>query len=198
MPRGESTRDWERTVVGEHLASTDYHFVDRWRVEGNVEEVAEVLKDAADYPRWWRAVYLNVRVHDKGDKDGIGETGAVHAKGWLPYTIRFDYRVTDSRYPHGFSLDARGDLTGRGVWTLEQDGRWVNVTYEWTVRADKAILRYGSLLLKPIFRSNHIWTMRKGEESMRLELARRRARTDDLAWLKAAVAEYRERGTPTL
>jgi predicted TIM-barrel fold metal-dependent hydrolase len=30
------------------------------------------------------------------------------------------------------------------------------------------------------------------------EAARRRARTDDLAWLKAAIAEYRAHGTPTL
>ncbi len=167
------------TCGDSNLATTDYHFVDRWRVQGTVEEVAEVLKVAADYPRWWRAVYLDVHVHEKGDKDGIGETGAVLAKGWLPYTIRFDYRVTESRYPHGFSLDARGDLTGRGIWTLQQDGPWVSVTYDWTVSADKPLLRRLSFLLKPIFRSNHNWTMRKGEESMRLELTRRRARTED-------------------
>ena len=161
------------------MASTDYHFIDRWRVQETVEEVAEILKDAQDYPRWWRAVYLDVRVIERGNEDGVGETGAVHAKGWLPYTIRFNYRVTESRYPHGFSLDARGDLTGRGVWAFVQDGPWVNITYDWTIRADKPLLRYASFLLKPVFRSNHIWTMKKGEESLKLELARRRARTPE-------------------
>lgn len=161
------------------MASTDYHFVDRWRVMGTVEEVADVIKDAPDYPRWWRAVYLDVRRIEPGNEDGMGETGAVHAKGWLPYTIRFNYRVTESRYPHGFSLDARGDLTGRGIWTFVQDGSWVNITYDWTIRADKPLLRRLSFLLKPIFRSNHIWTMKKGEESLRLELARRRGRTPE-------------------
>ena len=32
-------------------------------------------------------------------------------------------------------------------------------------------------LLRPLFAANHHWAMRKGEESLRLELARRRAAT---------------------
>ena len=34
------------------------------------------------------------------------------------------------------------------------------------------------LLLKPAFRWNHDWAMRRGEESLGLELARRRAAAD--------------------
>jgi hypothetical protein len=157
--------------------NSDYHFLDRWRVKGSVEEVAEILSNAPDLARWWPSTYLDVRVLSRGDERGRGEIGAVHAKGWLPYTIRFKYRLTDERYPYGFSLDAWGDLTGRGEWRFEQDGPWVNVTYEWRVRADKPLLRYSTFALSPLFRSNHNWTMKKGEESLRLEPARRRART---------------------
>ena len=32
---------------------------------------------------------------------------------------------------------ARGDLDGRGEWQLKQDGEWVVVKYDWTVRATK-------------------------------------------------------------
>ena len=72
-------------------------------------------------------------------------------------------------------LEAWGDFHGRGIWTLEEVGPVANVTYDWKIRADKPLLRYLSFLLKPIFATNHRWAMAKGEKSLKLELARRRA-----------------------
>ena len=84
-------------------------------------------------------------------------------------------------------MDAAGDLEGQGIWTFEQDGRFVNVTYDWTIRANKPIIEKLSFVLKPIFRSNHNWSMKRGEESLRLELLRRRAKSEeDLARIPAA------------
>ncbi len=160
------------------MAATDYHFVDRWRVRGTVEEVADVLKDGPDMARWWPSTYREVRVIEPGDEHGVGQHGSVRAAGWLPYTIQFEYRVTESRYPHGFSLDAWGDLTGRGRWDFTQDGEFVDITYDWRIRSEKPLLRRLSFLLKPVFRSNHTWTMKNGERSLRIELARRRAAGD--------------------
>ena len=80
-------------------------------------------------------------------------------------------------YPTGFALEAWGDFTGRGVWRFDQDGDWVNITYDWSILANKPLLRRFSLLFKPIFSANHHWAMAKGEESLRLELARRQARS---------------------
>ena len=97
----------------------------------------------------------------------------------MPYTLRINFRTTESRYPYGFTMDATGDLEGKGIWTLEQDGSFVNVTYDWTIQANKPIIEKLSFLLKPIFRSNHNWTMQRGEESLKLELLRRRAKSDD-------------------
>jgi hypothetical protein len=53
------------------------------------------------------------------------------------------------------------------------------VTYDWLLRADKPLLRRLSWLLKPIFAANHRWAMARGEESLKLELARRRAETPE-------------------
>jgi hypothetical protein len=103
---------------------------------------------------------------------------SLHAGGWLPYTLRIDFRTVESRYPFGFSMDATGDLEGKGIWTFEPDGEFVNVTYDWTIRAHKPIIQKLSFLLKPIFRSNHNWTMQRGEESLKLELLRRRANSE--------------------
>jgi hypothetical protein len=52
---------------------------------------------------------------------------------------------------------------------------WTNIRYDWRIRVDKPLIRYLSWLLKPLFASNHRWAMAKGEESLRLELARRKA-----------------------
>ena len=49
------------------------------------------------------------------------------------------------------------------------------VTYDWLVIAEKGILKTLSAIMKPIFSANHHWAMARGEESLKLELARRHA-----------------------
>jgi hypothetical protein len=150
--------------------SNEYVFLTRWRIEGSIEEVSDILGDAEDLVRWWPSVYLQVHK----DADGVVH---LHTKGWLPYTLRWQFRVTEDRNPHGFSLEATGDFVGRGVWTLTQDGAYADVVYDWRVRADKPLLRYGSFVFKPIFAANHRWAMARGEESLKQEIVRRRALT---------------------
>jgi hypothetical protein len=153
--------------------TNEYVFLTRWRLEKtSIEEVSEILDDAEALPRWWPSVYLEVHKLPDG-------TVGLYTKGWLPYTLRWQFRITDRRGPHGFSLEARGDLVGRGVWTLRQDGEYADVEYDWRVRADKALLHYGSFILKPLFAANHRWAMARGEESLKLELRRRHARTPE-------------------
>jgi hypothetical protein len=160
------------------MPTADYHFVDRWRVEGDCREVADIIEDALSLPRWWGSVYFEVKELEPGKGNhGTGKLISVRAGGWLPYTLKINFRTVESRYPHGFTMDAAGDLEGKGIWTFEPDGPFVNVTYDWTIRANKPVIEKFSFLLKPIFRSNHNWTMRRGEESLKLELLRRRAKS---------------------
>ncbi|HEY8744585.1 MAG TPA: SRPBCC family protein [Chloroflexota bacterium] len=155
--------------------SNDYHFITHWRVQGDIDQVAQILSDAPGLARWWPAVYLDVQQLEPGDAHGIGKYVELFTKGWLPYTLRWRFRVTEADHPRGFSIVATGDFEGRGIWTLAQDGLWVDVVYDWKIRAEKPLLRYGSFIVKPIFAANHRWAMAKGEESLRLELARRGA-----------------------
>ena len=149
------------------MSANEYRFVSHWRVQATIEEVSDVLDNAPDLARWWPSVYISVKQSvPRGPAELI-------TKGWLPYTIHWFFRVTESRLPHGFSIEAWGDLAGRGTWTFEQDGPWVNITYDWRVRAEKPLLRYLSFLFKPVFRANHRWAMARGEESLKAELARR-------------------------
>jgi hypothetical protein len=158
------------------MASNHYHFITHWRVQSTVKEVTEIIDDAADLVRWWPSVYLGVEVLKPGDANGSGKEVALYTKGWLPYTLRWQFRVTEVR-PDGFTLVAEGDFDGRGIWTFEQDGEWVNITYDWKISAEKPLLRYFSFIMKPLFAANHRWAMQKGEESLKLELARRHAAT---------------------
>jgi len=161
----------------------DYHFITHWRVRATVEEVSEILEHAEDLPRWWPSVYLDVKEIEPGVTGGIGKIVSLYTKGWLPYTLRWKFRVTDSNKPYGFALEAFGDFQGRGIWKFEQQGEWVDVEYDWKIRADKPLLRALSFALKPIFEANHRWAMARGEESLSLELARRRAPTAEQAAL---------------
>lgn len=104
-----------------------------------------------------------------------GKLSACTRRGWLPYTLRWQFRVTEVSYPEGYALEAWGDFVGHGCWRFVQDGAWVDATYEWNVRANKPLLRCLSFLLKPIFAANHRWAMAQGEKSLRAERSRQRA-----------------------
>jgi hypothetical protein len=157
------------------MASNEYHFVTEWRVQSTEAEVSEILSDATDLVRWWPSVYLEVDEIEAGGAEGVGRVIALYTKGWLPYTLRWKFRVTEARRPKGFTIQAFGDFQGTGVWTFEQDGEFVNITYDWRIRADKPLLKALSFMLKPIFAANHHWAMARGLDSLKLELARRHA-----------------------
>ena len=160
--------------------SGDYHFFTEWRVAGTVDEVKAVLGDGLSLTRWWPSVYLDVTQVAEGRTDGVGRALDLHTKGWLPYTLRWTLTITEPMTDTGFALEATGDLAGTGRWTFRPDGPEVVITYDWKVHATKPLLRRLSWLLRPAFSANHLWAMRRGEESLRLELRRRRA-TDGTA-----------------
>ena len=160
------------------MPANEYHFITRWRVEGTCGEIADVLDDPVALERWWPSVYLRVEELAPANPRGVGRRARLLTKGWLPYTLRWELEIVEQRYPHGFSLVASGDFEGRGVWTFEQDGPFVDIVYDWRISAEKPLLRSLSFLLKPLFEANHRWAMAQGEESLRLELARRRATSE--------------------
>jgi hypothetical protein len=156
------------------VGANEYEFITRWRVRGTAQEVSDILEDAESLPRWWPSVYLDVKVLNPERGSGVGRRVELHTRGWLPYTLRWSFRIVESRPPEGFVLEADGDFVGRGEWTLRQDGEQVDVIYDWRIRADKPLLRWLSFALKPLFAWNHRWAMARGEESLRAELVRRR------------------------
>ena len=164
------------------MASNDYHFITEWHVPGTVSEVFRILfADSTGLQEWWPSVYLEVKILEKGDANGVGAKVELFTKGWLPYTLRWNFVITESDPPHRVVLEASGDFVGRGIWTLSQAGDQVTLIYDWKIRADKGLLKNFSFIMKPIFGANHHWAMRMGEQSLLLELQRRHAATPEEA-----------------
>jgi hypothetical protein len=157
------------------MPSNRYHFVTHWRIQATPQELFDILGDPTDLVRWWPSVYLGVTQLEPGDEDAVGRVIELYTKGWLPYTLRWTFRVTEVQRYSRLALEAYGDFVGRGVWMFEPDGDAVNITYDWQIEAQKPLLKLLSPVMKPIFAANHHWAMRMGEESLRLEVARRHA-----------------------
>lgn len=169
------------------MSTSAYHFSTTWRVRATLAEVNAILGNAADLPRWWPAVYLAVeQIHAGDPESGVGRVIRLFTKGWLPYTLRWQFEVVSSRNPNGFVLEARGDFDGRGEWTFVQDGEHVNIVYDWRINANKPLLKALTPVLRPLFSANHRWAMRTGLQSLELELRRHRAKT---AEERAAIPE---------
>ena len=55
------------------MPSNDYHFIDCWRVEGNVNEVSDIIEDALSLSTWWPSVYFEVQELEPGGEGGVGK-----------------------------------------------------------------------------------------------------------------------------
>lgn len=189
MTTREATPFSETEVLEAEESTLDpheYRFVNTWRLRGDVAAVADVIGEPKGYQRWWPCAWLDYEGIQRGDERGVGGIFRYRVKGWMPYTLKLTFQVREVDLPRRLTVDASGDLVGRGTWTLRQDGDRVEVRYEWRVRADRWFIRRLSRLLKPLFRSNHFWVMRNGARSLQLELARRRATTpEELARIPA-------------
>lgn len=159
--------------------TNSYHFISRWRIKGRVEEVFEIIGQPLEYPRWWPSVYLNVRPISPPKADGTGRRVSFFTRGFLPYTLRWEATTREVVVPTRIVVDATGDFEGRGVWSLEQNGAHVDITFDWKVAANKPLLHYFASALRPLFEANHRWAMAQGEASLREELIRYRARTPE-------------------
>ena len=189
--QGRATAPVARTATdvssgGPHVAANDYHFVTTWRIAATPDEIAEVLGDAVALGRWWPSVYLRVRVLDDGDARGVGRVVDLWTKGFLPYTLRWRFTVTESdpaarlppRSVGGLRRPWHLDPPARSRRRCSRSARSTLVTYDWLVLAEKGVLKTLSPIMKPVFGANHRWAMAKGEQSLRLELARRHAAGD--------------------
>ena len=97
------------------MATNDYHFITVWHIPGTIKEVFTVLfADSVALKDWWPSVYLDVKILEQGDANGIGQKVELFTKGWLPYTLRWNFVVTENEPPRHVKIVADGDFVEIG------------------------------------------------------------------------------------
>lgn len=149
----------------------EYEFLDEWIVDAPIEAVFDALADARTYPAWWRPVYIET---EADGPPALGRVSRQHFKGRLPYHLRTTSEIVRLDPPTLIEGETRGDLAGRGIWTLSPRARRTHVRFDWRVMADRALLRVLTPVLRPLFRWNHNWAIARAIEGLE-PYARRRA-----------------------
>jgi len=157
------------------MSSNQYYFAEHWTIPGATpHEVWSVMIDATTLPLWWRGVYLSSQPLGEYTGPKIGARFKVHARGFLPYSLRFVIECTDMHDDRSVEARVTGDFDG--IWKAEvtptDDGARVDT--DWRVTVQKPFIRWFSPLLKPVFAWNHRWTTPRGESGLRAFIAARR------------------------
>jgi uncharacterized protein YndB with AHSA1/START domain len=143
--------------------AAEYVFIDEWDVDAPQAAVFEALADARTYPEWWKPVYIEV------EADCAPQVGCVSRqefKGRLPYHLNTRSEIVRMERPHELAVEVVGDLTGKGVWTLTPLDGHIHVHFDWRVLADRPLLRVLTPLLRPVFRWNHNWSIKRAMEGL--------------------------------
>jgi uncharacterized protein YndB with AHSA1/START domain len=140
-----------------------YEFVDEWDVAAPPASVFAVLDDATSYPLWWRPVYHEA---SSDATRGVGSVSRQHFQGRLPYHLRTMTRTTVHDPPHVLEGEVTGDLRGRGRWTLTPTAAGTHLRFDWTVHADRLLLRVLTPFLRPVLRWNHTWAIARAMEGL--------------------------------
>jgi hypothetical protein len=82
----------------------------------------------------------------------------------LPYRLSFALETTEAERPTRIKSQLRGDFEGSGEWRLRTDGGNTVCELDWRPVVNKAGVKQLTPLLRPLFRANHNWTMRRGQQ----------------------------------
>ena len=69
-----------------------------------MQEVSDILEDVPSLARWWPSVYLDVTILEPGDERGVGKVVSQYTRGWLPYRLRWQFRLPSPELPMALCL----------------------------------------------------------------------------------------------
>jgi hypothetical protein len=147
----------------------EYRFVDRWFVGAPPGAAYDLVGDTLGYPRWWGDVF--VAVEGDGGPPRPGRHVKIVSRGFLPYRLRWEAEIVDADAPRRFSFTMTGDFVGSGSWSFEAVDGGTNAVFDFRPRVEKPGVKQLSPILKPVFRWNHSWAMKRGERGANALLA---------------------------
>jgi carbon monoxide dehydrogenase subunit G len=143
----------------------DYHYVSTWQLQAPIEQVWAALNDLEHLPAWYSGVQ-QARELTPGDAQGIGRRVQYVIKGRLPLRLAFEATTTRSVPPRDQELQAQGELTGTGRWSLEQQGEVTTARYRWDVRTTRPWMNLLAPLARPLFAWNSKGVMLQAGEGL--------------------------------
>jgi uncharacterized protein YndB with AHSA1/START domain len=142
-----------------------YSFVDRWVVHAPIDRVYDTIGDVLGYERWWTDFVIRAR-GDEGPP-APGKRNELFVKAYLPYKVNFGLEVVEAERPQRILSRLSKDFDGSGEWTLQETADGTVATLDWRPSVNHPLIRYLTPALRPLFRSNHNWAMRRGERQVR-------------------------------
>ena len=146
-----------------------YNFLTTWCLAAPVESVWDVVSASERYPEWWGGV-RSVTALEPGGQDGLGALWRLEWRSRLPYSLRFDMRVTRAERPHLLEGHARGDIEGVGVCRLYEGSAGTAIVYSWDVSTTQRWMNRLAVLARPAFLWNHDYVMRQGAHGLATQL----------------------------
>jgi uncharacterized protein YndB with AHSA1/START domain len=152
------------------VAAPAYRFLDTWRIPAPIERVYDVIGDSLGYERWW----TDFVIRSSGDsgEPRPGKRNELLVKAYLPYKVSFGLEVLEAERPVRILSRLSKDFSGTGEWTLHETPEGTEAVLDWRPSVNHPLIRYLTPLLRPLFRSNHDWAMRRGERQLREYLSR--------------------------
>jgi uncharacterized protein YndB with AHSA1/START domain len=147
----------------------EYRFLDRWTIAAPIERVYDTIGEPLGYTRWWTDFVLRA-TGDPGPP-APGKRNELLVKAYLPYKVNFGLEVVDAERPHRIHSRLSQDFDGTGTWLLEETADGASATLDWRPTVNHPLIRHLTPVLRPLFRSNHNWAMRRGERQLRAYLA---------------------------
>lgn len=156
---------------------SNYRFKSHWQVKGKINQVFEILSNFADFPNWWPASFLDLKILKEGNSEQIGQIIELKTKAYSPYNLDCIVKITKSLKSQMLACQFWGILNGSGNCSLKARGEIVDIFFDWKINPNLSIFYLFNFLLKPILKFDYDWAMQKGKQSLELELARRQAKT---------------------
>ena len=142
-----------------------YEFATIWRIKAPIEMVWSEIYHPEVWPTWWKGVENVIEVR-KGDEWGVGSIIRYTWKSLLPYRLTFEMQTVRVEPPLLLEGIASGELEGRGLWQLSNEGSETVVRYDWNVQTAKQWMKLLAPIARPVFKWNHDLVMSWGAQGL--------------------------------
>ncbi|MFO0937128.1 MAG: SRPBCC family protein [Gemmataceae bacterium] len=151
---------------------SQYKFVTKWQIQGEVSSVWNQLANPESWPVWWKGVKRVKLIQPGIDTLGTDAVREYTFRSFLPYSLTFTMKTTRIEFMKSIEGVAFGELEGVGKWELSSESGVTLIRYDWHVKANKKWMRLLSPIARPVFKLNHDVIMNWGQIGLQKSVSR--------------------------